>query len=324
MRMPKRLFLGLLASALLSVALPVRAAEVERLLPEKTETILVINVKQLLESPLIKKHALELARGALKQNEQVSKIFEALGFDPFRDVTSVTVATTGAGPDAKGLAIVHGQFDTAKFHAKAEEVSKEQGEHLKIHKEGGNTIYEVQSQSGQEPMFVGIVDKSTIVGSNKKDEVTTALSKAGGNTAATNINKDLQALVEKADANQSLWFAMIASALKGQTELANEEKFKKIIEKLTSISGAINVTDGLSIHATVATKSADDAKELADEAKQGLEQASGFLALLVSQNQKLAPVEELAKSLKVSAEKSSVEIKGGLSGDKIEKSLKPD
>src|SRR5205085_1963922 len=103
----------LLAGAMLALIVPVRAAEIDKYLPGDAEVVATVNVKQIADSAVFKKYGEEKARELLKDNDHASKVLEALGLDPFKHITSVTIAA--AGTDDKGYIIVHGQFDIAKF-----------------------------------------------------------------------------------------------------------------------------------------------------------------------------------------------------------------
>src|SRR5579859_3875269 len=64
----------------------VRAADVDTYLPADTESYLSINIRQILDSPLVKKAALGQLREALKSEDQVNDVLKDLGFDPFKDL----------------------------------------------------------------------------------------------------------------------------------------------------------------------------------------------------------------------------------------------
>src|SRR5207244_1662900 len=104
--------------------------------PNQADGLLHINVKQIRDSALFKKHGEEKARAALKGHDEVSSILESLGFDPFKDLSSITIAASATEAEPNPYIIAHGQFDLAKFAAKAEEESKNHPDALKIHKEG--------------------------------------------------------------------------------------------------------------------------------------------------------------------------------------------
>jgi hypothetical protein len=312
--------MGLMAGAVLAAALPAYTAEVDKYLPEDTEAVVMVNAKQLLDSPLVKKHLMEHARGAIKSNSEATKILESLGFDPFKDLTNITVALSMIGSEAKGLIISHGQFDKGKFEAKAEEVSKDMGDVLKVHKEGERKYYEVKVEGSEKPLFVGVVDSATIVAGPEKQYVVDAFAKSDGKTKGA-IKKELQDLIEKADANQSLWFAATANGFR-KGELASDEKAKKNLEKMDSITAGVTVDKGVKASLVIATKSADNAKELAEEIKEGLNQVKGLLALIADQNKEIAPLVDTVGNLRVNAEGSTITLKSEVSEELIEKGLK--
>src|SRR5215472_13591647 len=97
---------------LLAAAGTVRAAgaPVSRLLPPKTALVFGIRVRPVLD-------ALE-AQGVLKEvRQQTAGLLPPAmlsGFDPFKDVDEILLASTGAGQDAPALAVVIGHFHPEK------------------------------------------------------------------------------------------------------------------------------------------------------------------------------------------------------------------
>jgi hypothetical protein len=323
MRTMRQSPLWLLAAALAAFVPSARGAEVDKYLPEDADVVMVLNIRQLTEAPLIKKHALEQLKSILKSNNDANKVFEALGFDPFKDLTSITMAASGIGPDAKGIALAHGQFDTAKFQAKAEEVAKDKGDMIKVHKEGERTIYEIKPKAEEEKrVYVGILDGTTIAASDDKDRVLAAFDIAAGKKKG-NIKKDLRALIEKVDANQSLWLVAPGAALT-KAEFGGDPKAKQSLEKIDSITAALTIDKDVRLTLAVAAKTTDNAKELSEEIKEGLTQAKGLLAVLAGNMKELAPAVEIVDKLKVDTEGSTVTLKGEVTEDFIEKSLKKD
>src|SRR5579884_3882551 len=110
---PHRLFWMRPAAILLTIllgAVPGRASELDAYLPEDSESVLNVNVRQILDSPLIKKHVLEHAQEALRGEDQVQDILKDLGFDPFKDLDRVIIAAPGGTDKDRGLIIAHGRF----------------------------------------------------------------------------------------------------------------------------------------------------------------------------------------------------------------------
>src|SRR5438034_457111 len=106
----RRLARGWIAGVVVALALPLQAAEVDKYLPDDTEVVMVVNARQLLDAPFVKKHALEQLRAVVKGAE-AAKILDSLGFDPFKDLATITGAASTLGGQAKMVMIAHGQFD---------------------------------------------------------------------------------------------------------------------------------------------------------------------------------------------------------------------
>ena len=104
------------------LAPPAGAAEVSPYLPDDIEVVAFVNVRQLLAAPLVQRHALEQARTTLKENAELQKLLAAAGFDPLRDVQSVTLAAPGSGVPSRAVLIVAGTFDVERIHALADEL----------------------------------------------------------------------------------------------------------------------------------------------------------------------------------------------------------
>src|SRR5262249_43833652 len=90
---------GLLALALVAAAPAAPAAPVPaqapvpplgKYLPDDTDFVAVVNVKQVVASPLFSKHFLKMAEAALK-GEQAQRFLKGAGLDPLKDVDRVLV-----------------------------------------------------------------------------------------------------------------------------------------------------------------------------------------------------------------------------------------
>jgi hypothetical protein len=316
----RRFQIASIAVAVFVLVLPARAAEVDKFLPADTEIVVVVNARQLLDSPLVKKHVLNHVHEFIESNDQITEILDDLEFDPFADLKSITAALTMVGTEAKGLIIIHGEFDEAKFADKAKEVANQKGDILKIHKDDECTIYEVNIDGGGKPLFVGIVDENTIVAGPEKQYVLDAFAKALDKKDSA-VSREIQELIEKANTKQSIWFAATANAFL-QGDLSHDEKARKNLEKVSGITAGITIGRDLKVAFTIAAHSADSAKELDREIKTALEQAKAFLPLLAEQNKELAPAIDAVASLRVNTDGSTVTIKGEVSEELIEKSLK--
>jgi hypothetical protein len=321
MRLWSPLRSGLLAAACLALLTPARAAEVDKYLPNDTEILVTFNLRQILDSELVKKHALEQLKAALKSGGEVEKVLEDLGLNPLTDVNSLTVAGPG-GDDPKGLIIVHGKFDPAKFAARADEATK-QDSHLKITKDGNYTVYEVALDNpgpGPQSMYVAVVDATTLVASPKKSYVIDALDKQAGKKQAT-LDKAVQALIAKENGHQSIWLVALSAGL-AKSKISMDEKAKEVLGKIQSLTLGLTVAKDVRLNGNILAKSpaaADDLKKTID----GLvDQAKGLAALFAANSPQLAPLADVLDSLKINTQKNGVIIQAKVSQEVIDKAIK--
>jgi hypothetical protein len=323
--------LGLAAVLMAALAAPARAGDVDKYLPPDSEVVVNVNVRQLLDSPLVKKHALDLARGFLKSVDMAEDILADLGFDPFKDIDRIVAASPGGTDRDRGLLIARGKFDRAKFKAKAEETVKTYGDVLKIRKvpdgaSGHYLVYEVNHPEAQMPFFVALPDDSTFLVSPGKDYVVDALKKVGKTEKPALKDKDLQALLEKVDDRQTVSVAAVSAALKGVLDEAPKEA-AAVLEKIAAIGGGLTLGEDVKVEVVVGARNAADAREFRDSADRALKVALAGLAAY-SQAVENNPVVELTldvvKSLKVTVKDRTIIIKGRVSADTIEDTLNKD
>jgi hypothetical protein len=318
----RRLWLsGLALLAAASLAAPARAA-LDRYLPPDAEVYVSFNLKQAFDSGLAKKLGLDKAKEALKGVDEVEAVFKDLGFDPFKDLDNIIIAGPGGNDKDKGLLIVHGTFDLAKFKAKAEEAAKTNGDILKISKSGDHLIYEVVLPDQDQSLFVALAEKSTMLASPGKDYVLDALKKVDSKDKPTLKNKAFQTLLEKMSDKQTVSVAALGSALlKGQLA---ETPAKEVLEKLDAVGGGFTVTDDLKLEVVFSTKTAADAKEVEKQISDGVNSALTIVGLLAGGQKEFGIVLDLLKSIKTKVEDKTVILKGMLDADAIDKALKKD
>jgi hypothetical protein len=313
-----------LAAAL--AAAPARAGEVDKYLPEDTEVLVSVNVRQIVDSDLFKKYGLEQAREALKEQEEVRDALKELGFDPFTDLDRVLAAKPSGGEQDRGLLIVYGRFDLDRIRAVADEQAKSQPDLIKIHKipdgaGGKSLVYEVAVPNYPTPLFVALPDKNTLLAAPAKDYVVDALKKVNSKEKPALKNKDFQALLEKMDAKQAVSVAGVGSALTEGTP----DEIKALFEKAEAVGGGISIGDDIKIEVAVTAKNADDAKDVKDEITEDLRQARLLLTVLSFSGQpEIDLLVDVVNSVKVSAKGKTVVVKAAISADALEEALKKD
>jgi hypothetical protein len=303
------------------VAVPARAGDVDRFMPEDTEIVVKFNVHQMVESKLAKRLAADASKDGFPGEAETAQLLKDLGFDPDKDLDTVTLALPLNPGEDKGLVIAHGRFDLDKFKKKAEETAKDNGDVLKIHKSGNHALYEVKFPvQGQEvTLFVALPNKETVLVSPGKDYVVDALKKDGAKKNPGLKNKQVQTLVEKIDANQTLAVATTGDFFAKFNFL--DANTKALLAKCDAVSGGLTVTDGVKLEIGVTMAAAADAKQLTGTINDFLNTGLGLLALAAAKQKELQPVLDFVKTVKATAKDKTVLIRGEMNGEAIDKAL---
>jgi len=304
---------------MLSAVAPAQAADVEKYLPDGTVFIVTVNVKQLLDSPIVKNHLLDKIQTGLKSSSDVSDVLDSLGIDPLKDITRFTAASTGTNQDSKGLLIVTGNFDPAKFDAVAKKNADQHADVLKVLTENGHQVYEVQIPQSPKALLVSVIDKNTIVATVDKQSLQEAFARASSDKPVK-LKKEVEELLQGVDGRQSLWVAMLGEAL-SKNEMLPDDK-KKTLEKIDTISAGITVAKDIKLLIDVLAKSSEGAKDIAGEISDGLNNLKGLAAFAANNQKELAPAVGVLESVKVVTEGKKISVKSEVPQDVIEKSLK--
>jgi hypothetical protein len=284
-------------------------------LPADTQALIHLNFRAMIDSPLAKKMGIEKESKIIKALDFDVEILAEMGFDPLKDIDSITIAAPGGGDMEKGLIIVAGKFKADKLLAKLNEEAKNNNNKVKTHKAGDKTIFEVKefNFSQQVPIFY-MIASNTILASTQKEY----LEKAFANSGSKLANKDFSALVEKLDPDLAISMVAVSSAFPSK---AIPEPYKAIIEGIDSIIGGIGIDEDVTLKINVFTKDEDSSKKLKETMDQGMAQALGFLGLMAAQEKELTPVLEFVKSMKTSSKEKMMSLEGKLPGKMIEDAI---
>lgn len=320
-----RFGLGIALAVVLAAAPVARAAEPDKLLPADSEFVLSVNLKQILDSDIIKKYALEQLKQALQGND-AKKFLTDLGLDPLKDVDRVVVGGSGKDQaDAKVVLVIHGKFDPEKLFKSAEAQTKKDPDHFSLLKDGKDVMFKYQPDNGN-PVYGTVVDETTVVAGSDKKMVTTALAAAGATGKKAAVSKDLSALITRMDDKASLWMVAVVKDKLNNVKLpgggGGNPALKDQLAKLETMSAVVRVTADIALDVTLGMKDADAADEMGKSIEEGLMQVKGLLPFLAAQNPQMKPLVEASKSLKSTVKDKSVTITAKLPGSAIGELLK--
>jgi len=319
-----RVSLGAVALAALALSAPLRAAD-PKYFPADTEIVVNINVKQILGSELLKANKdkldqlKELIKGQLPGDAQAQKYLERMGFDPFKDLTSVTIAMPPSkDPDAV-FVIVEGAFQQEKIQGVAERVAQEHGEVFKINKIGNYRVFEI-SPEGEKKVYATVLNNNTMVASTSEGSVKAAINRATGGTRA-NLKKEITSLLQTTSPKQSFSFVATGSALVKLAEDAPvpNQQALQALQAVEGISGAVTISKDVQLQLGVAAKDVATAKDFAQKANAGLNIVRFLVAQKAQQDERLAPVADAVKTLRATSEGSTLILRAEMSVDNIQK-----
>jgi len=321
-----------LAALAVSVALTSSATAIEytKLLPADTEAVTSVNVRQILDSALVKNNnGLDQARAALDQalkaDERIGRYVKSLGLDPFRDVHRITVAGPASKDSDKTVFIVEGKFTPEKFKKTAAEVSRNNGELLKVGKIGEREMWEVAVPQ-YTTLFAALADDQTLVAATSKAALRDVLAQADGKKVE--LKKGMRDVLKDIDPKASLYFAALSDALIQalQDGLKNADVpnaaqvsgiAKELKKKLNALSGSLSLADDLKFQVTLSTKEAKTAREMAQMVT--MAQGLGMVALGNQNDENLQPLIDVVRNIRAETKGHVVIIRGGFTAELINK-----
>jgi hypothetical protein len=295
-------------------------------LPNDTEIILNFNIKQILNSELVKgqKAILDQIKQQMDNNmpEEAAKYIKAIGFDLFRDLDSITVAGPGKKDPDAGLIIIQGTFQPAKFYEAAAQAAKDHGDHLKISKSGDFKVLEIQAEG--KTIYAAMISKTTILGSLKKEAFNAALARATGKEKSV-LKKNVKDLLQTVNAKQSISGIATGSALARALEdapIPNAQAIGPALAAIEGLSGALTIGKDIQFQLGIGTKDEETAKDFAQKANFGLIVAKGLLAQKAKEDMKLLPLVDVLNTLRAEAKGSSLVLRAEVTVENIEKLIK--
>ena len=312
-----------------------RAADLDPYLPDDTEAVVSINVRQILDAPIFKHQAFDTVRKSLEERSGSLKHLKDLDLDPQKDIDSLVLAMTGGDPD-RALLIVRGRFETAKFEAKAIELAKTEPKKWKITliPDGAGGQYKVlqstqwldfsgvQPRLTNKPAYVALLDKRVLVASPAKDLIIDALDKAKGRKRSDLKSKELKNLLEKANGKQSVWVAALPRVIGKLLPKDDDSGFKDELEKVEALSGGITIDEEVKVELALAVQDATVARELSSTINDGVNFLLTFVALTSREKKELEPALDALKTIKATTKGNAIIVKAAISAEIVQKALK--
>lgn len=305
----------------LLVLAPVGAApaapELDRLTPSDTEMVVQVNVRQLLQTPLVKKHSLDPLKLLLQRNDEVKQLLAAAGLDPLKDIDTISLCTSG-NPLSGGklLAVVRGSFDVDKARKAAEEYARKHPGRLKSINDPARPLWEITSDN--KSFYAAFAGDKTLVMTTTKEDTAAVIARAG--QTPQQPSKAMQAALDHLKGSESVWMALVATDEIKQL-LKNDDTAKDFAVALQSVTGALELTDDARLAVVVHTNSPEAAVQI----KGKIDEVMPLLAFLGSGKDKSGRiVKDMIDGIKLKTEKNDVSIRLQITEAQIDKVRKAD
>jgi hypothetical protein len=308
-------------------AMPARAVDA-KYLPSDTEMVVSINIKQMLDSDVAKtyKDVIDQVKGFLEgtiQTNPGAKYLGKAGFDVFRDLHGVTLASKGGKDLDSGILIIHGSFNVGKIHAAAEDIARENAELLKITKRGGARVFEI-TPPGEKRIYAALLNDKTLVACGSLDMLQESIERSAG-TSRKGLKEGFKALLKTTSDKQSFSFAATGTALGKLIEeapLPNAELAAGVLSNLDGLSAAITLTKDVQFQLGMNAKDAETAKKAVAAGSFALFTLKMLAEQKAKEDEKLQPLVDIARTLRIVAEGNNVVLRGEVSTENLEKLIK--
>ncbi|MBM3993774.1 MAG: hypothetical protein FJ303_06430 [Planctomycetes bacterium] len=325
------------AACVLALVFATSAAQAQNLnvLPADTEMTVTINVQQILKSEALKGEKasliINLAKAKISEgleDKGVAKWFKKAEFDLFKDLGSITFAVPGARNPEEAFILLEGNFDAEKIEAAALEASKEaDGPGLKVIKLGGIKAFEI-SPKDEKVLYVGILNKKTMIACSTKDDFTQAVARASAKKADFK-NDAFKSLVSTINSKQSFSMVATSNVLGKLADKAPEgavnpqaKQALEILKQMDGFSTAVTVAKDIDFQVGVAAQNADNAGKYALLGNAGLLAIKAKVKDAADQDEKLMPAVDILNTIRIEAKGANLLVRGQITVETLEKLMK--
>jgi len=309
----------------LGLAAPARAVD-PKILPNDTEVVIQINLKQMLESPIAKANKALLEKGieaakAKLDESPARKYLEKAGFDPIRDLYSITIAGPAAKDLDSGFIVIEGKFDMDKFNTAAADAAADNGDSLKVHKVGGKQIFEITPPNGDKVVFATLVSPSLMVAASTKQGLTDGISRLAGGKSSK-LSKQFQAILPTVNDKQSFAMAMTSNVLNNglkEAPIPPNQDAVDTLKQIDSMSFSVTLGKSLEISGTLIAKDGDSAKKMAAMGNLGVVFIKGMAGNKAKEDPNLQPAIDILNTIRIADSGDRVTLRAEVTQENLEK-----
>ena len=314
------------AALVVGLASTTRAAEPDKLLPPDTDTVAIVNLKQIVGSDIIKKYALEQIKQGL-QGDDAKKILDDLGLDPLKDIDRVVMGSVETvfkkGTDPKFLLIVHGKFNPQKIYKVAEDTARTNGDKFAMVKEGNTVLFRFTPREGEASIYGTVVNEKIVIAGTEKKLILDALKAADANKPAQ-VRKELAALIARLDDKASITVASLLKDKLNEVKLPGGGNLpidlgglQKAIPDIESLALAIKIGTDVTVDVSLGMKDANAAGDMRNALDDLFRDIKPLVQGLGQLDPRAKPLSDIINTFKVTSRNKDVTLTGKITGENI-------
>ncbi len=326
--------IGIAAACTLAVLLGTSAAQAQatKLLPSDTELIVTFNIQQMLKSEVVKanKTLIDIAKAKIEEqldDKGITKHLKKADFDLFRDLSSITMAVPGGRNPEEGFIVMEGNFDAAKIEVAITEAAKDAGDKVKMTKIAGVKAFEVNPKD-EKTMFIGVLDKKTLIACATKKDFEDAVARNNGNKATAFKADVIKKLITTVNTKQSISMVATSKMLAKLAENAPQangaqaQQALAFLKTMDGFSAALTIQKDIDFQLGVNTMDAETAQKYAGIGNLAIGVAKMKVAEEAKKNPALEPAVDIVNTIRITAQASNLVIRGQITFENLEKLLK--
>lgn len=298
--------------ALVPAASAIAGAEPDPLTPSDAKIVAQINIRSLLQAPLVQKHALDTLKSLLRRNDEVRRLLDAAGLDPLKDIDTIALSASGntlSGADTKMQVVIRGNFTPDKARQAADEYARKHPGRLKSFVDGSLPLWEVPTD--QQSVYAAFANDKTLVMTTAKGDIAALVQRNG--QPAQRLSANMQAALAHLKGDEGVWLAMVATA--DVNKLLKNDAAKDF----TSLTGALELSNDAQFALVWHTNSPKAAAQI----KSQLDEMMPYLSFLGAGKDKSGKiVKELIDSIQLKTDKNDVCLRVHITDAQIEKAGK--
>ena len=279
--------------------------------PEDSEAVLAVNMRQLLDSSVGKQHLAPIMQSLLRQAGGRLRWMELLGIKPVEDIDSLQIFFAPAAGD-QPLWLVRVRLDRSRIQVGPDRLQETNLDHFRV--------WQTIDREEKRTTWLAPVGDMLVV-CESRGPMRAALKQAEEPRSIAVRDATLGEMLAKVDRRQSLW---LAASLKSRGSIAGIEDYllkmvlRPLLAHADSVHGGIACAEDVQVKLHFRSATAESAARLETDLQGICEAAPGAMWLLGSKKE-FVPLLRLLGSGKITREGNRVLLRCRMTMDQLEK-----